>query len=143
MNLQAASKTMGVWIVDDKRRGLSSMFKWKCHGRGRQGRTHKFLQRTSKYISTPSDSRADGASSSTSAREKSIDHEVNANAAIAMVSIGCGSSDLNALAAHLDVPLAPCFGETYRKCEEFISKAMIAVADESQNESCAVCAVFA
>ena len=61
MNLHAASKTMGVSIVDDKRCRLSSMFTWKCHGRGRQGRTHKFLQRTSKYISTLSDSRADGA----------------------------------------------------------------------------------
>ena len=60
-----------------------------------------------------------------------------------MVSIGCGSADLNALAAHLDVPLAPRFAETYRKCEEFIGKAMIAVADESQNEACAVSAQMA
>lgn len=142
-HLNAVSKTMGVSIVDETRCGLASMFTWKCHGRGRQGRTHKFLQRTSKYISTPSDSRADGASSSTSAREKAIDHEVNANEAIAMVSIGCGSADLNALAAHLDVPLAPRFAETYRKCEEFIGKAMIAVADESQNEACAVSAQMA
>ena len=36
----------------------------------------------------------------------------------------------------MDVPLSQGFAPSYRKCEEFIGNAIIAVADESQDEAC-------
>ena len=124
---------MGVSIVEEKRCGLASMFTWQC--RGRYGRPHNFPHRASKTNPSQTNARAGSASSKLS-RVQVQENTVNTNATIAMVSLGCGASDLNAFAAHMDVPLSQGFAPSYRKCEEFIGNAIIAVADESQDEAC-------
>ena len=101
---------MGVSIIEEKRCGLASMFTWQCRGLYR--RPHNFLHRTSKTNLSQTNARA-GSASSTPSGVQVQEHTVNTNATIAMVNLGCGASDLNAFAAHMDVPLSPGFAMSY------------------------------